>query len=243
MDVDFDELEVRETDINDANAHPETTRLLAELDRKTSARKLAVPTRDVDVRMRLRELGEPVTLFGERPEDRRDRLRHLWSQIRQREKDAKAAKGSDEGSSDSDDSSDDDQEKEEEFYTEGTLDLKAARRDIAEYSLPRWVSRTQLLKEIDFGIVANAYCPKVTETRCSATLRNKRSSRSTHRRSSSRVRQPENIHKSRISNRRYSCAVLLALLSGLVHAAHVVLDRSCQTVELAALQRNSDVQR
>lgn len=138
MEIDFDELESREVDINDANAHPETARLLAELDRKTSARRLAVPTKDADVRARLRELGEPMTLFGERPEDRRDRLRQLWSALRQKEKDAKAAKGSDDDSeTDSDDSSP--EEKEEEFYTEGTMDLKAARRHIAEYSLPRCV--------------------------------------------------------------------------------------------------------
>ncbi|KAK4056041.1 hypothetical protein OIO90_003036 [Microbotryomycetes sp. JL221] len=143
MDVDFDELESRELDINDANAHPETQRILAELDRRTNARKLAVPTKDADVRTRLRELGEPITLFGERPEDRRDRLRQLWSQARERDKQARAARGSDVESSDSDDDDDenddgqDEQEREEEFYTEGTDALLQARQFIAEYSLPR----------------------------------------------------------------------------------------------------------
>lgn len=135
MDIDFDDLEHREMDIEDSAAHPETARLLAELDRKQSARRIAVPTKDADVRLRLREMGQPITLFGERPEDRRDRLRYLWSQQRQREKDAKMQAGSEDEESSDEDS--EDEEKEEEFYTEGTLDLKAARRDIAEFSLPR----------------------------------------------------------------------------------------------------------
>jgi U4/U6 small nuclear ribonucleoprotein PRP4 len=40
--------------------------ILDELDRKKKARALAVPTDDNRVRARLREIGEPITLFGER---------------------------------------------------------------------------------------------------------------------------------------------------------------------------------
>jgi len=40
--------------------------ILDELERKKQARKLAVPTDDNRVKARLRELGEPITLFGER---------------------------------------------------------------------------------------------------------------------------------------------------------------------------------
>lgn len=44
----------------------ENQELLEELERKKRARKLAnVPTDDKKVRIRLRELGEPITLFGE----------------------------------------------------------------------------------------------------------------------------------------------------------------------------------
>lgn len=136
MEIDFDSLEDRQLDPNSAELHPDTARVIAELDRKNSARRLAVPTRDPDVRLRLREMGQPTTLFGERPEDRRDRLRALWSQQRQ---DAAAAGGGDDLEDESDDSSDSDsdEEKEEEFYTEGTKELKVARRDIAEFSLDR----------------------------------------------------------------------------------------------------------
>jgi U4/U6 small nuclear ribonucleoprotein PRP4 len=135
MEVDFDDLENRDLDFDDADAHPETARLLAELDRKKSARRIAVPTKDLDVRMRLREMGEPITLFGERPEDRRDRLRYVLSQLRAA-KDEPVGGESDE-SSDSG-IEDEDGEKEEEFYTEGTMDLKQARRDMTEYSIPRY---------------------------------------------------------------------------------------------------------
>jgi len=40
--------------------------ILDELERKKQARKLAVPTDDNRVKARLRELAEPITLFGER---------------------------------------------------------------------------------------------------------------------------------------------------------------------------------
>lgn len=40
--------------------------LLDELERKKKARSMAVPTDDGRVKARLREIGEPITLFGER---------------------------------------------------------------------------------------------------------------------------------------------------------------------------------
>ena len=40
--------------------------VLEELARKKKARSLAVPTDDNKVKLRLRELGHPITLFGER---------------------------------------------------------------------------------------------------------------------------------------------------------------------------------
>ena len=40
--------------------------ILDELERKKKARTMAVPTDDNRVKLRLREIGEPITLFGER---------------------------------------------------------------------------------------------------------------------------------------------------------------------------------
>lgn len=44
----------------------ENQAILDELERKKKARNLAVPTDDGRVKARLREIGEPITLFGER---------------------------------------------------------------------------------------------------------------------------------------------------------------------------------
>ncbi|KAF8738935.1 pre-mRNA processing factor 4 (PRP4) like, partial [Rhizoctonia solani] len=108
----------------------ENKALLDELDRKKRARTMAVPTDDSRVKARLREIGEPITLFGERAADRRDRLIYVLSQIR-------AARGGDDDIEMEDESSSSDEEAKEEFYTEGSLGLLEARRKIAEYSLPR----------------------------------------------------------------------------------------------------------
>ncbi|KAG8928497.1 hypothetical protein FRC01_005858 [Tulasnella sp. 417] len=109
-------------------ARQENQALIDELERKKRARSMAVPTDDAKVKARLRELGEPITLFGERAPDRRDRLRYVLSQIA-------AARGGD--MSDIESESEESAEEEEEFYTSGSTELLEARRSIAEYSLPR----------------------------------------------------------------------------------------------------------
>lgn len=78
-------------------ARMENKVILDELERKKKARTMAVPTDDNRVKARLREIGEPITLFGERvgeisineditltllkAADRRDRLIYVLSQI------------------------------------------------------------------------------------------------------------------------------------------------------------------
>lgn len=130
-DIEFDDLL---DDVGREEAHPETAALLKELERKTQARKLVVPTKDLDVRLKLREMGQPITLFGERQADRRDRLRDYISRLKQ-----KGDGGDESMGSDSSDASSSDDEKEEEFYTEGGTDLLEERKWIADYSLRRFV--------------------------------------------------------------------------------------------------------
>jgi hypothetical protein len=80
--MDFDEIEEAtgyEQGIAAEYARQETQALLDELERKKRARAVAVPTDDGRVKKRLRELGEPITLFGERAADRRARLIQLLS--------------------------------------------------------------------------------------------------------------------------------------------------------------------
>ena len=50
----------------DYRARPDNQAMLDELERRRRARLMAVPTDDGRVRARLREIGEPITLFGER---------------------------------------------------------------------------------------------------------------------------------------------------------------------------------
>ncbi|KAF8508898.1 U4/U6 snRNP-specific spliceosomal protein [Gautieria morchelliformis] len=121
-------------------ARIENQLVLDELERKKKARTTAVPTDDGRVKARLREIGEPITLFGERAADRRDRLIYVLTQIN-------AARG-DEGSiAVEDESSESEEENEEEFYTPGSLELLEARRRIAEFSLPRAQHRVAQQRE------------------------------------------------------------------------------------------------
>ena len=80
--MEFDEIEEAtgyEQGLAAEYARQETQALLDELERKKRARAVAVPTDDGRVKKRLRELGEPITLFGERAADRRARLIQLLS--------------------------------------------------------------------------------------------------------------------------------------------------------------------
>ncbi|CAG0885840.1 unnamed protein product [Cyprideis torosa] len=55
--------------------------VLEEFERRKRARQIQVSTDDVVVRQSLRDLDEPICLFGEGPGDRRNRLRDLLSRI------------------------------------------------------------------------------------------------------------------------------------------------------------------
>lgn len=107
--------------------------LISQFDRKRRAAQLAVPTDDGKVRARLRELGEPITLFGEGPADRRDRLRELMLV----DEEENGPETPDAQMAEADDNADQD----EEFYTEGIPELLKARQDIGRWSLPRAKAR------------------------------------------------------------------------------------------------------
>ncbi|GAB2269825.1 hypothetical protein Dimus_004743 [Dionaea muscipula] len=112
---------------------------------KRRAAALAVPTNDMAVRARLRRLGEPITLFGEREMERRDRLRMLMAKLDaegQLEKLMKAHEDEEAAASARKD------EVEEEmlqypFYTEGTKELLEARMHITKFSILRANERLQ----------------------------------------------------------------------------------------------------
>ncbi|OMJ13673.1 U4/U6 small nuclear ribonucleoprotein Prp4 [Smittium culicis] len=129
---------------NQFQAKEEQSILLKEFERKDLARKLAVPTDDGKVRLRLRELQEPTCLFGEGPGDRRDRLRYLLSKIELEKSSTSATNDNTADNNLIEDESENksiDQTNEkqlEEFYTEGSQNLLNARKNIALFSLPRY---------------------------------------------------------------------------------------------------------
>ena len=107
--------------------------ILSQFSRRRRAAAIAVPTDDGRVRQQLRNMGEPITLFGEGPGDRRDRLREI---LTQQAEDADEVED-DTQMQDADQADGGHGEQDEEFYTEGMAELLEARKDIARYSLPR----------------------------------------------------------------------------------------------------------
>lgn len=65
-DLTFDTLMDDGNFLGSERARMENKVILDELERKKKARTMAVPTDDNRVKARLREIGEPITLFGER---------------------------------------------------------------------------------------------------------------------------------------------------------------------------------
>ncbi|CAN8019984.1 U4/U6 small nuclear ribonucleoprotein Prp4 [Ixodes scapularis] len=115
--------------------------LLEEFERRKKARQINVSTDDTEVRSTLREMGEPICLFGEGPADRRERLRQLLAQVGQ---DALRRRQEEE------------QQKERElrrdtsettWYHESSEALKSCRLWIARFSLPRARHRIATAKE------------------------------------------------------------------------------------------------
>lgn len=55
--------------------------LLEEFERRKKTRQINVSTDDGEVKKLLRQLGEPICLFGEGPADRRTRLREILATV------------------------------------------------------------------------------------------------------------------------------------------------------------------
>ncbi|PWN40903.1 WD40 repeat-like protein [Ceraceosorus guamensis] len=101
------------------------------LDERLQSHSLVVPTDDLRVQQRLRELKEPIWTFGERKDDRRVRLRECLLREKIRRKEA----GEEEQEEEVRSESESEDEQEEEFFTEGTEELLSARRRLAGWSL------------------------------------------------------------------------------------------------------------
>lgn len=117
---------------------------------KRRAYALAVPTNDSAVRARLRRLGEPVTLFGEREMERRDRLRMIMVKLDaegQLDKLLKAHEDEEAANAATPvEDSDGEGPQQYPFYTEGSKELLQARIDIAKYSVVKAALRLERAK-------------------------------------------------------------------------------------------------
>lgn len=118
---------------------------MQELMMKRRAAALAVPTNDMAVRARLRRLGEPITLFGEREMERRDRLRMLMAKLDSEGQLEKLMKAHEEEEAATTTVAEDAGEEmlQYPFYTEGSRELMESRIDIAKYSILRAAVRLQ----------------------------------------------------------------------------------------------------
>ncbi|ODV81072.1 WD40 repeat-like protein [Suhomyces tanzawaensis NRRL Y-17324] len=100
-----------------------------------------IPTNDDDVRRALRQMGEPITYFGE---DRADRRQRLIKLVQEAPKEITYFGQEDEEMAKDDVS--DDQDDDEDFYTPGTQQLYDSRLDILKYSLMRASRRVDRLR-------------------------------------------------------------------------------------------------
>jgi pre-mRNA processing factor 4 (PRP4) like len=71
------QLEVLELSSESREAQIQHAEALRKYEAQRRARSIAVPTAIEDVKAKLREMGHPVTLFGENHADRRERLREV----------------------------------------------------------------------------------------------------------------------------------------------------------------------
>lgn len=126
--ISFDNLTTKEpaVDASRLKTHPQQAKLLQEIERKKRARQIPVPTDNNRVIALLREYGEPITLFGEDPGARRDRLREIMSQRMEKGERVRVTEEEEE-----------DEDEEGEYYTPGGDELLEARREIAFYSLDK----------------------------------------------------------------------------------------------------------
>eukprot|EP01097_Dermamoeba_algensis_P000518 TRINITY_DN1178_c0_g1_i1.p1 TRINITY_DN1178_c0_g1~~TRINITY_DN1178_c0_g1_i1.p1 ORF type:complete len:502 (-),score=108.84 TRINITY_DN1178_c0_g1_i1:180-1652(-) len=117
-----------------AEAQEKHKKLLEQLEREKRARQIAVPTKDVQVKQKLRELGEPICLFGEEPPERRNRLREILAKMNLTDSSSSFVASA---VTTTQPVSSKDQDEIELFYTEGTPELRQARQKILKFSIPR----------------------------------------------------------------------------------------------------------
>ena len=127
--------------LNDATVaeRQHRTDKLRDLAHRRTVRSIAAPTNDVLVRKRLRELSHPITLFGERPQARRERLLSLLATQTADAKTLTAAPQQPLPAATA----------EAAYRTVGSEQLRAARLSITRFSSANAVARLQRLRAAD----------------------------------------------------------------------------------------------
>jgi U4/U6 small nuclear ribonucleoprotein PRP4 len=128
-----------------ADTLPESTRREMELhaskvqdfELRRKMKGVVVPTDDGKVRVMLRQLELPITMFGEKEGDRRDRLRKYVAEMDAEQADAPATGQI---------VLQQQEVRNELFYTEGSEELKDARARVAQFSLRRAAQRIRAAK-------------------------------------------------------------------------------------------------
>uniref|UniRef100_A0A915J9B0 Pre-mRNA processing factor 4 (PRP4)-like domain-containing protein n=1 Tax=Romanomermis culicivorax TaxID=13658 RepID=A0A915J9B0_ROMCU len=118
---------------------PHKESVLAEFERRKRARQMTLPTDDGEIKLMLRQLDQPICLFGEDKPDRRERLRTFLSMLDEeeaqrilRKEDPKVEKPKEENTT---------------WYHRAGETLREARIFIAQYSLPRAQKRLEEARE------------------------------------------------------------------------------------------------
>lgn len=115
--------------VNNHTGESRQNQIAASFALKKRAHEFPVPTDDQQVKLMLRQLGQPICLFAEDKAFRRERLkREIVTFSQQHEELPSFASYGGKDSSDSESQS-------EVFYTEGTTDLQQCRLQILKYSI------------------------------------------------------------------------------------------------------------
>eukprot|EP00462_Mataza_sp_D1_P027791 CAMPEP_0175177808 /NCGR_PEP_ID=MMETSP0087-20121206/34596_1 /TAXON_ID=136419 /ORGANISM="Unknown Unknown, Strain D1" /LENGTH=517 /DNA_ID=CAMNT_0016469835 /DNA_START=15 /DNA_END=1568 /DNA_ORIENTATION=- len=81
INISKEDAEIMELSSGSKEAASKHTTLLKQVEAMRRARTITVPTNDTLVRRKLREVGHPITLFGERAPGRRERLRAILARL------------------------------------------------------------------------------------------------------------------------------------------------------------------
>ena len=148
------------------------------IEKRKRARELAVPTNDNAVKLKLREFGEPICIFGEQVPERRERLRDIMAQNLDLADPYEQPRGG-EAAIDkmakravmpaADDALE--EKRTESFYTEGSEELKAARVWIAADSLKRAERRLQAERERITSELSDVAAHEASHQRLAARLK------------------------------------------------------------------------